>query len=263
MAKPGDETAGDRRRRQFAEWFERQQNDRRRDKPTLWERIEGGTRGTRPALTHEKIARAAGEIADAEGLDAVSMRRLADRLGIATMGLYRYVTGKDEVYELMMDAVTGEISLPDGGWRVVADSYARQVRAVTLRHPWMLEASARVPVSLSPANLALTEHALTSIDGLGLDADTMMAVFGTVGSFARGAVFAEVAQREARRRGGWDSEEDLRMAYLPWVRWAIGTGRYPQLTRYIIDGSNEDDADWQFEFGLECLLDGIAARLGI
>jgi hypothetical protein len=63
---------------------------------------------------------------------------------------------------------------------------------------------------------------------------------------------------------GWNSaEEDPRLAFLPWVRWMLGTGRYPMLTRYVIEGSNEDDAEWQFEFGLECVLDGIAARLGI
>jgi hypothetical protein len=107
------------------------------------------------------------------------------------------------------------------------------------------------------------EKALNSIDGLGLDVDTMMAVFGTVNSFARGAVFAEVAQRESLQRHGWESQDDARLAYLPMVRWMLETGRYPALSRYIIDGSNEDDAEWQFEFGLECVLDGISARLGI
>jgi AcrR family transcriptional regulator len=243
--------------------FEKQRARDPRLKPTLWERIEGSTRGQRPTLTHDQIARAAVEIADADGLSAVSMRHLAERLGIATMGLYRYVSGKDDVYELMMDQVAGEISLPDGDWRVVADAYARQLRALTLRHPWLYQAFSRVPASLSPANVALMEKALNSIDGLGLDVDTMMAVFGAVNSFARGAVFAEVAQREALERHGWESEDDARMAYLPLVRWMLGTGRYPALSRYIIDGSNQDDADWQFEFGLKCVLDGISARLGI
>jgi AcrR family transcriptional regulator len=242
---------------------EQERTDAPRRKPLLWERVEGSSRGPRPALTHDQIARAAVEIADAEGLSAVSMRHLAERLGVATMGLYRYVTGKDEVYELMLDAVAAGLSLPDAGWRAVADSYARQLRDQSLRHPWMYQAFARVPASLSPANVAIIEKALASIDGLGLDVDTMMAVFGTVNSFARGAVFAEVTQRESLQRHGWASEDDVRLAYLPWVRWMMETGRYPKLTRYIVEGSNEDDADWQFEFGLTCVLDGIAARLGI
>ncbi len=232
-------------------------------KPTLWERIEGSSRGPRPALTHQQIAYAAVEIADAEGLGAVSMRRLAERLGVATMGLYRYVTGKDELYELMLDAVAAEVTLPDGGWREVADSYARQFRALSLRHPWSIQAHARVPASLSPNNLAITERALTSVEGLGIDVDTMMAVFGTVNSFARGAVSAEIAQREVLQRNGWTSDDDARMAFLPWVRWMLESGRYPVLSRYIVEGSNEDDAEWHFAFGLTCVLDGIAARLGI
>jgi AcrR family transcriptional regulator len=262
MADSADADHGEVLRRLAAE-FEEQRGRDPRHKPTLWERIEGSGRGPRPALTHDRIAKAAVEIADADGLGAVSMRHLAERLGIATMGLYRYVTGKDEIYELMLDAVAAEIDLPDEGWRTVADAYARQLRALSLRHPWTLEAFSRVPVSLSPASVTLTEKALSSIAGLGLDVDTMMAVFGTVNSFARGAVFTEIAQRDAAARHGWESDDDARMAYLPWVRWMLGTGRYPTLTRYIIDGSNEDDADWQFEFGLRCVLDGIAARLGI
>jgi AcrR family transcriptional regulator len=234
-----------------------------RIKPTLWERIEGSSRGPRPALTHQQIAHAAVEIADAEGLSAVSMRRLAERLGVATMGLYRYVTGKDELYELMLDVVAAEVTLPDGDWREVADAYARQFRASSLRHPWTIQARARVPASLSPNNAALTEKALTSVEGLGIDVDTMMAVFGTVNSFARGAVSAEIAQREALERNDWSSEDDVRLAFLPWVRWMLESGRYPALSRYIVDGSNEDDATWQFEFGLTCVLDGISARLGI
>lgn len=72
-----------------------------------------------------------------------------------------------------------------------------------------------------------------------------------------------LAQREALTRQGWESEDDARLAYLPWVRWMLDSGRYPMLSRYVVEGSNEDDADWQFEFGLKCLLDGISARLGI
>ncbi|HEY0541017.1 MAG TPA: TetR/AcrR family transcriptional regulator [Actinoallomurus sp.] len=262
MADSTDEDRREALRERLTEYEEQRKQDPQQ-KPTLWERIEGSARGPRPALTHDQIARAAVEIADADGLNAVSMRHLAERLGVATMGLYRYVSGKDEVYELMLDAVATETSLPDAGWRAVADAYARQLRAAGLRHPWMFQAFSRVPASLSPANVALMEKALKSIDGLGLDVDTMMAVFGAVNSFARGAVSAEVAQRESLQRHGWESQDDARLAYLPMVRWMLGTGRYPALSRYIIDGSNEDDAEWQFEFGLECVLDGISARLGI
>ncbi|GAB3973506.1 TetR/AcrR family transcriptional regulator C-terminal domain-containing protein [Actinoallomurus acanthiterrae] len=231
---------------------------------TIWERLERPARGPRPALTHDQIARAGVEIADEQGLDAVSMRRLAERLGVATMALYRYVASKDDVIELMIDAVAAEIEIPrDSGWRELARGFAGQLRAVGLRHHWLNAALARSPHVLTPNLVERVEEMLRSLDGLGLDVDAMMAVFGTVNSFVRGATAGEVIQREAVREGGWASEEEARMAYLPYVQWLIGTGRYPTLTRYIVEGSNEDDAQWQFEFGLECVLDGIAARLGI
>ncbi len=231
---------------------------------TIWQRIERPARGPRPTLTHARIAEAAVELADAEGLDAVSMRRLAERLGVATMALYRYVAGKSDVFELMLDAVVGEIALPaDAGWRAVTRAAAQQVREAGLRHPWLMEVFVRTPDAMTPHLLALVERSLASLDGLGLDVDAMMAVFGTVNAFARGATAAEVAQAEANRRRGWNSDKEARRALLPQIRWLMETGDYPTVTRYVLDGSNEDDPKWQFEFGLECVLDGIAARLGI
>jgi AcrR family transcriptional regulator len=253
---------------------------------TIWERLERPARGPRPVLTHDQIAHAAVMIADEQGLDAVSMRRLAERLGVATMALYRYVSSKEDLVELMIDAVAAEMEptpatglrdiarmmdavpadgppSPEHGWRDLARRFAHQLRAVGLRHPWLTAALARSPHALTPNLVARTEEVLRSLDGLGLDVDTMMAVFGTVNAFVRGATAAEAVQREAMRKAGWASEQEARLGYLPAVRWLIGTGRYPTLTRYIIEGSNEDDAQWQFEFGLECVLDGIAARLGI
>src|SRR3569833_1197203 len=139
MADRADEQR-DETLRKLATAFEEQRARDPRQKPMLWERIEGSSRGPRPTLTHSQLAHAAVEIAAPDGLSAVSMRHLAERLGIATMGLYRYVTGKDELYELMLDAVAAEITLPGGGWREVADAYARQFRALSLRHPWTVQA---------------------------------------------------------------------------------------------------------------------------
>jgi AcrR family transcriptional regulator len=235
-----------------------------REHLTIWERLDRLTRGPKPTLTHDRIAASAIEIADEHGFGAVSMRRLADRLGVATMALYRYVAGKNDVFELMIDAAHTEITLPpESGWRTLARSYAEQMRAVGLRHPWLTESLARTPNTLTPSVVAIVEQALTSVDGLGLDADSMMAVFGTVTAFVRGATGAEVAQRAIMRKQGGASDQDTRLAYLPYARRPTETGRYPTLTRCIAGGSNEADAQWHFEFGLECVLDGIAARLGI
>ncbi len=231
---------------------------------TIWDRLERPARGPKPSLTHERIAEAAIEIADAQGIDAVSMRRLAERLGVATMALYRYVSSKGDVLELMLDTVHAQIAVPDGaGWREVARTFAERTRAVVLAHPWLIHIYALTPNALTPNMVALLERSLASFDGLGIDVDSMMAAFGTVNAFVRGATAAEVAQREVALREGWTSDQDMRLAYMPYVKRLMETGRYPTVTRYIIDGSNEDDADWSFEFGLECVLDGLAARLGI
>lgn len=231
---------------------------------TIWDRVERAGHGPRPALTHELIARAAVQIADEQGLDAVSMRRLADRLGVATMALYRYVAGKADIFELMIDAVFGEVTVAEATrWRAVAEEYARQGRAAGLRHSWLTGLMSRVPAAFTPHLLAHTEHALASIGDLGLDADTMMAVFGTVSAFVRGAVGAEAAEREVMLTGGRTSPEDLRRAYPAHVRRVVESGRYPTLARSIMEGSETGDHAWRFEFGLGCVLDGIAARLGI
>lgn len=230
----------------------------------IWERLERPPRAPRATLTHDQIAKAAVELADAEGLGAVSMRRLADRLGVSPMALYRYVTSKDELFELMLDAAYADITLPQGpsaDWRVVARSYAQQARVVTLRHPWLIRVSAELPGALTPNLLALTEQALTAVEGLLENVDEMMAVFGVINAFVRGAAMTEVTQLEFRQRHGFASDEEVRVAYRGHARWLLGTGRYPTLARYIIEGSDEDDAQTQFEFGLECVLDGIAARL--
>jgi AcrR family transcriptional regulator len=233
-------------------------------RPTIWDRLDRPPRGPKPSLTHDQIAEAAIEIADAQGIDAVSMRRLAERLGVATMALYRYVASKSDVFELMLDAVHTRITPPaEGGWREISRAYAEQTRTVVLGHPWLIQVYARTPNVLTPNMVTLLERFLVSVDGLGIDVDSMMAVFGTLNAFVRGATAAEVALRELAQREGWTSDHDMRMAYLPYIRRLMESGRYPTVTRYIVEGSNEDDSEWTFGFGLECVLDGLATRLGI
>jgi len=91
----------------------------------------------------------------------------------------------------------------------------------------------------------------------------MMAAFGTVGAYVRGSTASEIARQEAYRRYGWSTDDEMRQAAGPPVLQILAEGDYPNLAHYIIDGSNEDDSEWTFAFGLECVLDGIAAHLGI
>jgi AcrR family transcriptional regulator len=234
----------------------------------IWEYLSRPTRGPRPTLTHEQIAAAAMELADADGLDAVTMRRLAGRLEVATMGLYRYVRNKDDIFSLMLDAVGREIALPEpgsAGWRDTLRGIAREMRAGHLRHPWLARLQANMSASVAPHVLAVAEAGLAALDAAGhdLDVDQMMAAFSTMTAYVQGKAAAEIAQREAYRRYGWSSDDDMRAAAGPRLLWLLKRGDYPTVAHYIVDGSNQDDADWGFAFGLECVLDGIAARLGL
>src|SRR5690349_21612984 len=110
---------------------------------SLWERLEQSDTAARPALSTHRIAAAAVGIADADGLDAITMRRLAAELGVAPMAAYRHVSGKEDVLELMVDRVYGEVDIPDGaGWRDTVRAFATGIRALVSRHPWLTRLSA-------------------------------------------------------------------------------------------------------------------------
>jgi AcrR family transcriptional regulator len=229
----------------------------------IWDRLERQPRGPVPTLTHEQIARAAMEIADADGLRSVSMRHLADRLGVATMALYRYVAGKDDIYDLMLDAAYAEIPPAESGaWRDVLRSRAVESRAMFLRHPWVTSLMTVRP-PLTPNLLANLDGVLSSLDGLGLDVDTMMATAGTVSSFVYGITGSEIAAKEAMRREGWENEAEQRESWAPIVRRLIADNHYPMVVRYMLEGSDDDDYERIFAFSLDCVIDGIGTRLGI
>src|SRR5918995_3143148 len=115
--------------------------DHRRTMELLWGVGAPTTRGPKPGLALATIVATAVELADAEGLAAVSMRKVAERLGRSAMALYTYVPGKAELLDLMLDTVYGEdvAPAPDGGWRVAAEAPARATWELYLRHPWVLQ----------------------------------------------------------------------------------------------------------------------------
>ncbi|MCK7626073.1 TetR/AcrR family transcriptional regulator C-terminal domain-containing protein [Streptomyces sp. RS10V-4] len=234
--------------------------------PSLWERLDRPAPAPRAALTPQKIATAAVRIADAEGIDAVTMRRLATELGVAPMAAYRYVSGKGDLLDLMTDAVYAELTVPDElrYWRDVLRANALCTREIMLRHPWLTQISSPQALrALTPHRMAAAERALASLDGLGLGADAMMAVVGTVSSYVHGAVTAECAQYLLMAQEGWTRPDDVRDALAPQMRYLMSTGRYPTYERYLRTATRKDDPQWRFETGLDSVLEGIAARLGI
>ncbi|WP_371527579.1 TetR/AcrR family transcriptional regulator [Streptomyces sp. NBC_01283] len=231
---------------------------------SLWERLDKPAAAPRASLSLERIGAVAVRVADAEGLAAVTMRRLATELGVAPMAAYRHVSGKDDLWALMAERVAAEHRIPDEltEWREVLHAFALLTREMMLRHPWVGQLPTALFV-LTPGRMAIAERQLAALDGLGLDEDSMMAAFRTVSAYAHGAASSETALREWTRSEGWSSGDETRMGLAPQMTYLMGTGRYPTYRRYGLRSRRKDDATWMFETGLECVLDGIAARFGI
>lgn len=229
--------------------------------PVIWMRPEHGTRGPKPTHSRRDVAAAGIGIADADGLDAVSMRRVAAELGTGTSSLYRYVSSKDEMLELMGDGVMGELrgTALVGDWRADLGAIARHLRATAVRHPWM----SSVRANHGPNSLWWTELTLSVFDGMELSTDEMLANLGTLTAFVLGHVLTELGEQEAARRSGLSHERWMEQQgeYGPTI---INSGRYPRFTRVIMEARNPHAADRQdreFNAGLERVLDGLAAHL--
>lgn len=248
--------------------------DPRRSMELLWGVGEVPTRGPKQGLSTAAIVAAAIELADAEGLGALSMRRVAERLGKSAMSLYTYVPGKAELLDLMMDSVLGELpthySLAEG-WRVAIEESARDGWAFYERHPWVLQVSGARP-TLGPHELDVYESQLALLDGLGLTGVDIMRIVGVVSGYVRGSVKAVSDAVTAEQATGlsddewWNARGPL-LEELSGDRWAE---RWPTATRLNAEHAFDQldrpddttpytvrDALDTFEFGLQRLLDGI------
>jgi AcrR family transcriptional regulator len=221
----------------------------------LWGTKPVPTRGRKPGMTVESIVAAAIEVADAEGLDGLSMRRVADALGVGTMSLYRYVQSKAELHDLMLDAVVGR-DLPfaqEGGWRAGLAGYARASLDGYVRHPWLLRASLTRGV-MGPNQTAALDAVLAMLDPTGLTGGERMAVILLVTSYVRGVAQQQVDATVAHRRSGV-SDEQFWNDFAPLLDEHLTEERYPALTKLWRD----EELDWvdAFEFGLARVLDGV------
>jgi AcrR family transcriptional regulator len=227
----------------------------------IWERPERASRGPAPSLSRDEITIAAVALADTQGIEAVSMRALAVELGVGAASLYRYVARKEELIDLMADAVMGsdlhfEIC---GEWRADLRSVARGLRAMTLRHPWMSVHGAGRR-NLGPNTARRYEQVLGAIDGLGLKIDEMLMMIETLDAFVRGRAIEDLSEQEAVRRSGLSQIEWMQVQ-TPYVQSLIDSGRYPLLARVVLDARAPHDPDrleHGFNLGLERVLDGLA-----
>ncbi|MDX6284106.1 MAG: hypothetical protein QOH03_5177, partial [Kribbellaceae bacterium] len=135
---------------------------------SLWERLERPS-PVRQTLSPQRIASTAVAIADAEGLEAITMRRLAAELGVAPMAPYRYVSGKDDLLELMVDRVYADLDLPSGlDWRGSLRALAVRTRELILKHRWLAQLTPQAKLSLTPNRMAVAERALAALGDLDL-----------------------------------------------------------------------------------------------
>ncbi|MGV9540272.1 TetR/AcrR family transcriptional regulator [Nocardia beijingensis] len=200
--------------------------------------------------------RAAIRLADADGLEAVSLRKVAAALDVGPMRLYGYIATKDELLDLMVDAVYAEIRPTGNSRREVLRSVAETTRQAVHQHEWLADLLGGRP-QLGPNALARGEAVIAALDGV--DVDIVMPVVTAVDAYVIGAVRREIAERRAERATGMD-ERQWQAAYGPYLERAFATGRYPALATVIRDAAHLD-ADQTFQTGLDFLLDGIEARI--
>ncbi|MER8117125.1 TetR family transcriptional regulator [Streptomyces sp. SID8366] len=224
----------------------------------IWARPERTGRGPRPAYTRDDIAAAAVRIADARGLDAVSMRQVAAELGCGTMSLYNYVPRKEDLYELMMDAVGAEHALwpPSGNWRADLTRVAHEARALMHRHPWMPRLMSPV-YGFSPHTLRYLEHCLACLDPLEARYGTKLELIAMLNGVVTTYVRNELDTAERVRALPWSEDEEnaVRGAYLA---RQVASGKYPRMAAAFAEDPGPIDLEAVFERALTRILDSYA-----
>lgn len=234
-------------------------------------RREHGGRPTARArgLSRADIVDSAVAIADAEGTAAVSMRRIAKELQVGAMSLYWHIESKEDLHQLMLEAVQAEIEAtePSGDWRADLAGYARNTMAAMRRHPWAIDYIGTGPPS-GPVDARNADRLIASLDGLGLDVLTTLWVLMTLGTYVIGAAVREIQEtrwhRAAQEAMAGMPEGEVAEAFAEFDRRIRGSGRYPHLAtlfEHSIDPDAPETRDERFEFGLSCMLDGIAAKV--
>jgi AcrR family transcriptional regulator len=232
----------------------------------LWSSDDGAVpkRGPRPKLRMADVVRKAIDLADHSGLAALSMRKLADELGVTAMSLYTYVPGKGELLDLMTDAVCAETARPEPGnrsWRDRLTQIAHENWALYRRHPWLLQVATNRPV-LGPNLIAKYDYELRAVEGLGLTDVEMDMTIALLADFVHGSVRAALNQAQAKAHTGM-TELEWWEKFQPLLAKVFDADRFPTATRVGAAAGEEFQAaaapERTFAFGLERLLDGVEA----
>jgi AcrR family transcriptional regulator len=239
------------------------------DTRPIWVRPEPGTRRAR--FSREQIAAAALAIADAEGFEAVSMRRIAGQLGAGTMSLYRYISTKDDLVTLMDDALMGESLVPEvelpADWRAALTMIARQTRAALLRHPWAVvslqgRGAAGQDGSFGPNGLRHFEQSLAALDGAPLDTAAKLELLTIVDDYVMGSVL-----RSGEMQDRNEADPQYAAAVMEFITGQLATGEFPRIAALSQDPAaagltDPDRVEARFERGLALLIEHAAGVLG-
>ena len=248
----------------------------------LWGRRERGKRGPRPGLSADAIVDAAVRLADAEGLEAVSMARVAAELGRTTMSLYRYVANKEELLQLMWNASAlgaERLVIEGDGWRSRLQTWAIIQRDMLDLHPWVTQMPMAVP-PVAPNSLHFVERGLETMDETGLPDALKLHVIGLLSSYtlsearmaadAMRAMKAAMAAEAARAAepgtpvtGDDDSALTPPESYEGLLRELVDQGTYPRLHRiaWAPEPDSPPSEREQFLSGLDIILDGVQALI--
>ncbi|MFD3547841.1 TetR/AcrR family transcriptional regulator C-terminal domain-containing protein [Streptomyces sp. NPDC058655] len=215
-------------------------------------------------LTRDRIIRAAIALVDAEGLGALSMRRVATEFGVSTMALYRHVSSKGELVRLMSETVfNGEPPGPrPPGWRARLEREARWLWALYQRHPWLARAMAALTRPMaSPHAMRYTERVLSALTGLGLTPTQILHVHLALLGYAQGVAAAVELESQARQDTGMTPEEWM-ASNEPRMETIQTAGSYPILSTLFDQEDSGLELDALFEFGLARMLDGVESLIG-
>jgi AcrR family transcriptional regulator len=226
----------------------------------VWERP---TRERRERPTRDSVVAAAIELADTEGLDAVSIRRVAAALGARPMGLYSFFDRKDELIDLMIDHVLAETVLDrvPAGWRPGLSALARATRDVCMAHPWLVAATG-MRAQIGPNAMRHFEQSLQAVADLAIDPAGKLAILRAADTYALGHVQVSQAAHEAWRRAG-DGDRQRQETATAYLSRLAASGEFPRLAELGTAALLADEDDQAaFETGLNWLLAGIAADIG-
>ncbi|QXJ21573.1 TetR/AcrR family transcriptional regulator [Actinomadura graeca] len=230
---------------------------------SVWVRPPRSRRG-RPQLSREEIVSAAVELLDAEGLDGLSMRRLGATISAGATSLYFYVANKDELLELAVDQIMGELEFPaasEAGWREAAAGFARAMRAMMLRHPWTLGLLGVQP-NIGPNAMRASDRAIGVLSAAGFTGQEIAWASSLLMSHAIGTATSEAAMRRMTARTGRPADDMIEQMRDYVAR--IGAD-YPDFAAWWRDNGDVSmgkNLDAGFEFGLERVLDGLESWLG-